>query len=99
MKAGRRTVRLQDLLGSRVRTRDGRVVGRIEEVCAERRDDVHEVTEYHIGAGALLERWGMVRRLLGKRPGLLVARWDQIDITAPESPVLTCSPAELRRRR
>ena len=50
-----RFVYLDDVLGQRVRTADGRVVGRIEEVRAERRaNGDHEVVEYHLGSGALL---------------------------------------------
>jgi hypothetical protein len=95
MTARRRTiVRLEDLVGRRVRTPQGAVVGRIEEVRAERRGDDHEVIEYLIGPGALRERLALVRRLPG-RARTLVARWDQIDIHRPESPTLTCSVEEL----
>jgi hypothetical protein len=99
--SGRRIVRLEDLIGRRVRTADGRVVGRIEEVCAERRaDGNHEITEYHLGPGALLERLGIVRRSPGRRRlHMLVVGWDQLDIHRPEAPTLTCSPEELERRR
>jgi len=93
----RRMVRLQDLLGRRVRARDGRVVGRIEEVRAERRGDDHEVIEYRLGPGALAERLALARRLLGGRRETLIARWDQLDIREPRHPALTCSVDELRR--
>jgi hypothetical protein len=91
-------VRLEDLVGRKVRTEEGHVVGRIEEVRAERREDgEHEVTEFHLGTGALLERWAIVARALGRRPTVIVARWDQLDISRPASPALTCPPGELKR--
>jgi hypothetical protein len=93
----RRLVRLQDLVGARVRSRDGHVVGRIQEVRAERRGDDHEVIEYRLGAAALLERLALTRRLFGRRQTGLIVRWDQLDIAAPEHPTLTCGVDELER--
>lgn len=94
----RRTlVRLEDLLGRRVRTADGDVVGRIEEVRATRRHDEHVVTEYLLGPGALLERLALVQRLFGRRSRTLIARWDQIDIHRPDRPMLTCTVNELKQ--
>jgi len=94
MNRPRRFVRLENLLGKRVATPDGRRVGRIEEVRAERRGDAYEVTEFHLGTGALLERLSIVQRLRRRRPRMYVARWDQIDITT-ERPQLTCPVEEL----
>jgi hypothetical protein len=91
-----RFVRLEDLVGRRVLDRAGRSVGRIGEVRAERRGNVHEVTEYLLGSGAFLERLAIVTRLFGRRPRVLVARWDQIDIRRPEAPRLTCEASELK---
>jgi hypothetical protein len=95
----RRIVRLQDLVGSCVRSGNGEVVGRIEEVRAERHGDDHEVVEYLLGSGALAERLALVLPVLGRRPITIVARWDQVDIHDPEHPVLTCRVDELRRER
>jgi len=91
----RRIVRVEELLGRRVRADDGRVVGRIEEVRADRRGDVYEVTAYLLGTGALLERLALVRKWFRRRPAKLVARWDQIDISRPDAPRLLCTPEEL----
>ena len=97
MTARRRTlVRVEDLLGRRVRTVDGTVVGRIEEIRARRRNDVHEVTEYLLGAGALVERFALVGRLFGRRSPTLIARWDQLDIRRVDRPTLTCGVDELK---
>lgn len=92
----RRLVRVEDLVGRPVRDGGGRVVGRIEDVRVERRGEAYEVVEYRLGAGALLERFALVRRWFGRRPAMLVARWDQIDVGRPESPRLTCAAEELR---
>jgi len=92
----RAVVRVEDLVGRRVTTADGVVVGRIQEIRARRRNDVHEVTEYRLGPGALLERFALVRRVFGRRPHALIARWDQIDISRPDTPTLTCAVDELR---
>ena len=90
----RRIVRLEDLVGRRVRSAEGAIVGRIEEVRVERRGDDHEVIEYLIGPGALRERLALGRSLARRAPTLR-ARWDQIDIRRPESPTLTCAVEEL----
>lgn len=91
------TIHLEDLLGRPVRSRDGRVIGRIEEICAERRGDVHEVTSFHIGPAALLERLAITRTLLRRKPETIVARWDQIDVRAPASIRLTCDARDLKK--
>ena len=95
MTPRRRIVRLEDLVGRRVRAQDGEVVGRIEEIRVERRDGRHEIVEYHLGSGALLERWGMVSRVFGGGR-MRIARWDQLDIRNPERPVLTGPVEELK---
>jgi hypothetical protein len=54
------------------------------------------VTEYVIGASGLLERLGVAAKLLfGRRGGGYAARWDQVDISDPERPRLTCPIEEL----
>ena len=94
----RRLVRLEDLLGSRVRTEQGEVVGRIEEVRAERRGDGYDVTEYHLGPYALLERLALGFRVFGRKRAL-VAQWDQLDVHNPKAPVLTCRVDDLKHER
>jgi hypothetical protein len=93
------TLQAEQLLNRRVRATNGRVVGRIEELRVERRDDRYEVMEYVLGAGGLLERLAIVTRsFFGYRPRSLVARSDQIDLTHPNGPRLTCPAADLRRQ-
>jgi sporulation protein YlmC with PRC-barrel domain len=89
-------VHLEDLLGRRVRATNGRVVGRIEEIRAERHGDQHEVTEILIGPGALLERLAVVNWLLSRRPQLRIARWNQIVLDPVQDARLTCAVSELK---
>ena len=96
MSHRRRLVFVHELLGRRVRDVDGRPVGRIEEIRAERHGDEHEVTDFLLGPGALLERLSIVNRLLGRRRRTLVARWDQIDVSRPSVPRLTCRVDQLK---
>ena len=96
MRRRSRIVRVEDLVGQRVRTAAGDVVGRIEDIRVERRGDEHEVTEYLLGSGALAERLGIGQRF-GRHSKKLVARWDQMDIHRPERPTLTCPVEELKR--
>ena len=99
MSRVRRFVHLEDLLGRAVRAPDGRVAGRIEEARVERRGEEYELTEFLLGGGALMERLSLVRRLLGRQPRTYVARWDQIDITTPARPRLTCRLEDLKVER
>jgi hypothetical protein len=92
-------LRLDRLIGREVYTRDNRRLGRLEEFRAERRGDDWVIREYVIGTAGLLERLGLgVRLILGvKRSGGYVVRWDQLDLSEPARPRLTCSVEEIRR--
>ena len=93
-----RTVRLEHLLGRQVLARNNRPVGRLEEFRVEVHNGTWRVTEYVIGQAGLLERLGVgLRLVLGLRIGGHVARWDQIDISDPDRPRLTCAVEELRQ--
>jgi hypothetical protein len=52
-----------------------------------------------IGAAGLLERLGLGARLiLGRdRAGGYVARWDQMDLSNPTGPRISCPVKDLRR--
>jgi hypothetical protein len=93
-------VRLDRLVGREVYTANHRRLGRLEEFRAERRGASWVISEYVIGAAGLVERLGLgVRTLLGmKRVTGYVARWDQLDVSNPERPTLTCSVESLERR-
>jgi hypothetical protein len=93
----RREVRVGGLLGRRVLAANNRSIGRLEEFRVEKRDAGWVVSEYLIGVGGLAERLGVgVRLLFGRRVGVRVARWDQLDISDPYHPRLTCPVGELR---
>ena len=91
--------RVELLLGRRVRAQDGRVIGRIEELRAEREHDYYVVTEFHLGPSALIEALA-VRHLGLTLPGHVHGyrvRWDQLDLSDQEHPRLTCPVEELGR--
>jgi len=94
---GKSELHLHRLLGRRVLAGNNQSVGRIEEFRAEIRGTGCVVTEYVIGSAGLLERLGVGMRLLfGRTREGSVARWDQIDISDPDHPRLTCPISELR---
>jgi hypothetical protein len=91
--------RLELMLGCRVRSQDGRVIGRLEEFRAERENDYYVVTEFHVGPAAMIERLA-VRHLGLTLPGRAYGyrvRWDQLDLEDPARPRLTCPVEELER--
>jgi hypothetical protein len=91
-------LRLEDLLGREVLAANNRLVGRIEEFRAERDGKGCAITGFVIGAAGLVERLGVAARsLVGVRGRGRVARWDQLDLSNPERPRLTCPLDELER--
>ena len=93
-------LRLDRLVGREVYTADQRRLGRLEEFRAERRGTSWIITEYVIGAAGLMERLGLGARLIAgiKRPTGYIARWDQLDLSNPDRPTLTCAADSLQRR-
>jgi len=93
----RREVHVGSLLGRQVLAGNNRPIGRLEEFRVETGADGCTVSEYVIGVGGLAERLGVgVKLLIGRRVGTRVARWDQLDISDPHHPRLTCPVEELR---
>jgi hypothetical protein len=88
-------VRFEDLLGRTVLAGNGRSVGRIEEVRVARHDGEYQVVAYLLGTRAVLERWSVVQSVFGIKGRKLIARWNQMDISNPERPILTCPLAEI----
>ena len=96
--SGTAEIRLDRLLGRNVLDTSGRRIGRLEEFRAEPRGKGVVVAAYVIGAAGLLERLGAgLRLLVGSHVGGYVARWDQLDISDPDRPRLTCAVTELER--
>jgi PRC-barrel domain len=86
-----REIPLERLLGRRVVDADGRALGRIEEVHAERRDGELVVLEWVLGTGGLVERLGllpMARALFGwpapRAPEVL--DWTELDLSDLDKP-------------
>jgi sporulation protein YlmC with PRC-barrel domain len=93
-----RTLRIEEILGRPVIAKNGRHVGRVEEIRAERRGTGCVVVEYHVGTSALLERLALHAIGFGHRvrPALRVP-WDQLDLTDLRRPKLLCDVAQLTR--
>jgi len=97
------TVQVELLLNRAVRDLDDKVVGHIEEIVAEREGDELFVTEFHTGGYGMLEHLSAITvgewllRLLGRRPHGHIIRWNQLDLTDPEHPRLTCARSEVER--
>jgi len=100
-----RNINVELLLDREVRDASGRRAGRIEEVRARREGDEIIVEAYHLGPEALLERLaapvfrlslfralGLHKHAHGRR-----VRWDQLDLSDPERPVLRCTVDELQK--
>jgi hypothetical protein len=106
-----REVAMHHLVGRTVRDRDGRTVGRIEELRAE--IDLHEhgndyvVTEFHVGSFGAVETLAgahFARQLL-RRLGRLVPYdhhcipWRRLDLTDPSHPKTLDTVEELRAKQ
>ena len=87
-----REVRVERLLGTRVRDSNGEALGRLEEMIVEIVDGEPVVTEFHVGPGAMIERVaGFVRQLPFLRwlPGARRAyrvSWQVMDLSNPSQP-------------
>jgi hypothetical protein len=90
------------LLSKRVIAKNGRSVGRLEEIRTEERDGECVVADYLVGSYGALERlsaWRIGRAILhavglGRRSGYRI-RWDQLDVSDPAAPRLRCPVDEL----
>jgi hypothetical protein len=87
-------VRLELLLGRKVRDPEGVPVGRILSVMAELEGEDCVVREYHLGTAALLAQLGI--SVFGRKP--LRVPWDLMDLSDPERPRLRCLKAEIPDR-
>jgi sporulation protein YlmC with PRC-barrel domain len=86
-------VPIELLLGRRILSRNGKSIGRIEEVCY---DENNQVTEFLTGTRALLARLAALGLFRDKKRGYRI-RWDQLDWSKSEQPQLTCEVDELTR--
>ena len=90
-----REIHVELLSGRKVVDRNGKKVGRIEEIVAEYRGNELIVEEVHVGRIGFIERFSLVfgTRLLGKKPAKF--RWEDIDFSDPEHPRLKVAIEEL----
>jgi sporulation protein YlmC with PRC-barrel domain len=93
-----RELHLELLLSKKVSDTTGKVVGRIEEIIAQKQGDDWVIEEYLLGTTALIERlsaWHIgigVLKLLGAQKFYTGYRvpWDKLDLSDPKHPKLTC---------
>jgi len=97
-------VRLEEFVGKPVHDADGRKIGHLHDVRAERFGDDLVVVDYLVGPAAFLERFsiaGIARGALGifrvaPTSGYIVAAGD-MDLGTPGAPRCTRRAAELKR--
>ncbi|HSS51227.1 MAG TPA: hypothetical protein VLX28_19980 [Thermoanaerobaculia bacterium] len=94
-------VHLELLLGREVHDSEGKRVGRLLSVTAERDGDECVVREFLLGPAALLHRLGITTlHIVGfKRKKPLAVPWDQLDLSDPKKPRLRCRADELKSGR
>jgi sporulation protein YlmC with PRC-barrel domain len=101
-----REIRVEKLVGRRVVDSDGKRVGRIHEIRADRSEAACNVESYLVGTRAVLER--MAQWAVPARFGTLIRSkltrpfsipWDQMDLSDPLHPRTTVTREELRRSR
>jgi len=90
-----REMQVELLSGRKIGDRNGKKVGRIEEIVAEYRGEELIVHEVHVGRVGFIERFSLafVARVPDKKPSKL--RWEDIDFTDPEHPRLKLAIEEL----
>src|SRR3954464_6917327 len=100
----RRQIHAELLLGRRVRARNGRVIGRLEEIRVRQDGRACLVEEFVTGRYALLERLAglsiarAILRVFGahSRNSSYRIPWDKLDLTDVERPRLICDVSELQ---
>lgn len=97
---------VERLLGKRVVDSEGRNLGRIHEISAERGEDSCTVEAYYVGGRAMIvriARWAVPHQLSSKleeklfRPYWIA--WDKMDLSDPSRPRAMVSRKELERTR
>jgi len=95
-----REIHLELLLGRKVIAKNGKSIGRIEEIRAVRRGRQLLIEEYLVGNYAMLERLSafsiaraLIKQFNARRGGFRV-RWDKLDVSDYE-PRLKCTLDEL----
>jgi hypothetical protein len=102
-----RELHVELLVGRKVRDPNDDIVGRIEEIRCERRDEDCLVEAYYVGTSGLIQRlnaWKLVRPIRHVLKGsrfyhLYEIPWNQLDLSDPEKPRTTVPRAELSHAR
>jgi hypothetical protein len=92
------------LVGRRVRAKNGRVIGRLEEIRVKQESRGGSVEEFRTGGYGMLERLAAVSigrailKTFGARRKNASYRipWDKLDLSDPNQPRLLCEVAELQ---
>ena len=100
-------IKVELLLGRKVRDSDDVVVGRIEEFRAEWGDTACRIESFMIGTSALVQRlsaWTLIRpikKFLRSRNVYTVFQvsWQDMDLADPERPRLRISKGDLKKAR
>jgi sporulation protein YlmC with PRC-barrel domain len=100
-------INVERLLGTKVCDNAGSVVGRIEEIRAERGDDACLVESFMIGTSAVVQRlsaWTLVRpikQFLRNRNAYSVFQidWQDMDLSDPKRPRLRIPKSEMKKAR
>jgi sporulation protein YlmC with PRC-barrel domain len=100
-------LKVELLLGAKVRDMDGEEIGRIEEFRVELVDSACLVEAYLVGTSALIDRlsaWTLVRpikALLGTRKlyTLYQVPWQDMDLSDPDHPRLRVAKRDLRHAK
>ena len=94
---------VEQLLGKKVRDRDSRVVGRLEEFHVEVVDGEHVVTEFLIGPAAVLQRIGVflaqlpILRFIPMTKKEYCVPWALMDFSNPDQPNVRARRDDLKR--
>ncbi len=100
-------IKVQLLVGTKVRDLDGKNVGRIEEIRVERQGKALLVEAYLIGVSGLIDRLSArtlvrpIQRLLRSRHiySVYEVPWQEMDVTDPKRPVLKIAQRDMRRAK
>ena len=100
-------INVELLLGTKVRDINDVIVGRIEEIRAERGDTACLVESFMIGTSAVVQRlsaWTLVRpikQFLRNRDAYSVFQidWQDMDLSDPKRPTLRIAKSEMRKAR
>ena len=99
-----REISVERLIGTRVVDSEGKSLGRIHEISAERGEDSCLVEAYYVGGRAMIvriARWAVPNKVSSALESKLVRPfripWDEMDLSDPRRPRTTLSKAEIKR--